>query len=199
MAAVKVWANRLLGLMFCPFALLLVAPFVQFTKGSLAVDAVLLVAADALMLRMIFHGVPYIGPRVAGAARELVELHVPNRLAHAVVRAGVPKVYEQENAPRGQRTVATPGRAAHQDRGVLFAAYGVTQHQRSPRLTTTSAVANATREAGRSAQIAQARRDARAAVQTQQPDSPPQAPNTRGEGSSGRAANPRPTPDRSHP
>lgn len=64
-SAVKTWAMRLLGLMFAPFALLLISPFVEFAKGSLVVDAVLLVAADALMLRMIFHGVPYFGPKVA--------------------------------------------------------------------------------------------------------------------------------------
>ncbi|MCA1219274.1 energy-coupling factor transporter transmembrane protein EcfT [Streptomyces sp. 8L] len=163
-SAVRAWGQRLLGVMFCPFALLLVSPFVQFAKGSLVVDSVLLVAADALMLRMIFHGIPYIGPRVAGAARELVERHTTNRLGHMVVRAGVPTVYEQENSPRGYRTVQTPGRAVHQDRGVLFAAYGIRQRERSPRLTTASAITQATREAGRSAQISQARRDARAAA-----------------------------------
>ncbi|MCA1223173.1 hypothetical protein [Streptomyces sp. 8L] len=163
-SALRAWAQRLLGLMFCPFALLLVAPLVKAAQGALVGDAVLLVAADALMLRMIFHGVPYIGPRVAGAVRELVERHTTHPVGHAVVRAGVPRVYEQENAPRGHRTVETPGRAVHQDRGVLFAAYGIKQRERSPRLTTESAVANATREAGRSAQISQARREARAAA-----------------------------------
>ncbi|MCF3960467.1 hypothetical protein [Streptomyces fuscigenes] len=163
-SAVRAWAQRLLGLMFCPFALLLVAPFVKAAQGSLVVDAVLLVAADALMLRMIFHGVPYVGPRVAGAIRELVERHTTNPIGHAMVRAGVPKVYEQENSPRGHRTVETPGRAMHQDRGVLYAAYGVKQRERSPRLTTESAIANAQREAGRSAQISQARREAREAA-----------------------------------
>ncbi|MER5512762.1 hypothetical protein ABT052_47065, partial [Streptomyces sp. NPDC002766] len=89
-SAVKTWAMRLLGLMFAPFALLLVSPFVKLAQGSLVVDAVLLVAADALMLRMIFHGVPYFGPRVARAARSYVESKTPSPLAHAVVRAGVP-------------------------------------------------------------------------------------------------------------
>ncbi|GAA3753934.1 hypothetical protein [Streptomyces tremellae] len=175
-SGIKMWAQRLLGLMFCPFALLLIAPFAKMAHGSLVVDAVLLVAADALMLRMIFHGVPYIGPRVAGAARELVELHTTNRVGHAVMRAGVPSMYEMENAPRGHHTVATPGRALHQDSGVLFAAYGVKRHERAARLTTTSAVANATREAGRSAQISQARREARAAAGLPAPGRRPPAP-----------------------
>ena len=93
------------------------------------VDAVLLVAADALMLRMIFHGVPYFGPRIAGAARSLVEAGPTTRWRGPCVRAGAPDVYEQENVPRGPRTVDTPGRAMSQDRGVLFAAYGIEQGQ----------------------------------------------------------------------
>lgn len=97
--AVKTWAMRLLGLMFAPFALLLVAPFVALVKGSIVMDGVLLVAADVLMLRMIFHGVPYIGPRVAGAARTMVERHTTNPLARGIVRAGVPNVCEHENSP----------------------------------------------------------------------------------------------------
>ncbi|MEU3491207.1 hypothetical protein [Streptomyces massasporeus] len=163
-SAVRAWAGRLLGLMFAPFALLLVAPFVQFAKGSLVVDAVLLVAADALMLRMIFHGVPYIGPRVAGAARALVESRTDHPLARAVVRAGAPTVYERENLPRGPRTVDTPGRAASQDGGVLLGAYGLKPRQQPGRLTTMSAVAQTGHDAARRAQIIQARREAQAAV-----------------------------------
>ncbi|MFJ6558189.1 hypothetical protein ACIQNT_39120 [Streptomyces luteogriseus] len=166
-SAVRAWAGRLLGLMFAPFALLLVSPFVQFAKGSLVVDAVLLVAADVLMLRMIFHGVPYIGPRVAGAARALVESRTDHPLARAVVRAGAPTVYEQENLPRGPRTVDTPGRAASRDGGVLLAAYGLKQQQRPGHLTAASMVAKAHHEAPRRAQAAQARRDAWAAASQQ--------------------------------
>ncbi|MCX4581390.1 hypothetical protein OHB41_51520 [Streptomyces sp. NBC_01571] len=168
-SAVKAWAGKLLGLMFAPFALLLLSPFVAFAKGSLVVDAVLLVAADALMLRMIFHGVPYFGPKVARGARALVERRTDNRLARAVVRAGAPDVYERENAPRGLRTVDTPGRAVHQDRGVLFAAYGVTQRKREGQLTTASTIAQVNQRAARTAQITQARQQARAAVQRQAP------------------------------
>ncbi|GHA59181.1 hypothetical protein [Streptomyces purpurascens] len=184
MTAVKAWAQRLLGLMFAPFALLLVSPFVQLAKGSLVVDTVLLVAADALMLRMIFHGVPYFGPKVAGAARALVERNTTVPLARAAVRVGAPTVYEQENAPKVPRTVDTPGRAMSQDRGVLFAAYGLKPHQRSGRLTTESAVASATREEtdreARAGQIRQARRQARASVQPTAPaPSPTPAPTPR--------------------
>ncbi|MGW3698733.1 hypothetical protein ACWECR_38605 [Streptomyces sp. NPDC005056] len=163
-SAVRAWAMRLLGLMFAPFALLLVSPFVQMVKGSLVMDAVLLVAADALMLRMIFHGVPYVGPKFAGAARGFVESRTTNPLARAVVRAGSPDFYEQENQPRMPRTVDTPGRAAHQDRGVLFAAYGIKQKQRSSRLTTESAIDKTRREAPRNQQLVEARRAARAAA-----------------------------------
>jgi hypothetical protein len=163
-SAVRAWAGRLLGLMFAPFALLLISPFVSFAKGSLVVDAVLLVAADALMLRMIFHGVPYIGPRVAGAARALVESQTDHPLARAVVRYGAPTVYEQESIPRGPRTVDTPGRAASQDGGVLLAAYGLKQRQRPGQLTAMSVVARAQHEAPRRAQAAQARREAWAAA-----------------------------------
>ncbi|WP_331719061.1 hypothetical protein OG985_48770 (plasmid) [Streptomyces sp. NBC_00289] len=150
-SAVKTWAMRLLGLMFAPFALLLLSPFVELAKGSLVVDAVLLVAADALMLRMIFHGIPYFGPKVARGARALVERRTDNRLARAVVRAGAPDMYERENVPRAPRIVDTPGRAMSQDRGVLFAAYGVRPKERPGRLTTTSDVAKKTREASESA------------------------------------------------
>lgn len=165
--AVKVWAQRLLGLMFAPFALLLISPFMEFAKGSLVVDAVLLIAADVLMLRMIFHGVPYFGPRVAGAARAMVESRTSSPLARAIVRAGAPDFYEKENNPRGPRTVDTPGRAMSQDRGALFAAYGTNKPQRSGRLTTLSAVEKERREAsesaGRRAQISAVRQQYRPA------------------------------------
>ncbi|MFB9577394.1 hypothetical protein [Streptomyces yanii] len=163
-SAVRAWAMRLLGLMFAPFALLLVSPFVQMVKGSLVMDAVLLVAADALMLRMIFHGIPYFGPKITGAARGFVESRTTNPLARAVVRAGSPDFYEQENNPRMPRTVDTPGRAVHQDRGVLLAAYGIKQKQRSSRLTTESAIDKTRREAPRNQQLVEARRAARAAA-----------------------------------
>ncbi|MFF7183438.1 hypothetical protein [Streptomyces sp. NPDC008121] len=162
--ALKRWVQRLLGLLFAPFALLLVAPFVSLAKGVVAMDLVLLVAADAIMLRMIFHGVPYFGPRLAGAARTLVERHTTNPVAHTVMRAGAPTVYEQENTPRDPRTVSTPGRAMSQDGGVLLGAYGVRQRERPGRLTTESAVAKVRRDTVRTAQLSQARREARAAA-----------------------------------
>ncbi|MEU0670905.1 hypothetical protein ABZ508_34375 [Streptomyces lavendulocolor] len=189
MTAVKAWAQRLLGLMFAPFALLIVAPFVKGFGGALVMDAVLLIGADVLMLRMIFHGVPYIGPRVAGAARTLVESRTDHPVARAAVRVGAPTVYERENAPRTPRTVDTPGRAAHQDRGVLLAAYGIKAPERPGRLTTASAVSKAAREEGdradRTAQVAQARRQARTAAQ-------PSGPSAAGPAS--RPPGPRPTP-----
>ncbi|MEU0852514.1 hypothetical protein ABZ387_31800 [Streptomyces flaveolus] len=159
-SAVRAWVMRLLGLMFAPFALLLLSPFVQFAKGSLVVDAVLLIAADVLMLRMIFHGVPYFGPRVARGARAFVERRTENPIARAVVRAGAPDVYEQETTPRGPRTVATPRRAMSQDGGVLLASYGVKRQERAGRLTTESAVAKARHDAARNAQIRAARQQA---------------------------------------
>lgn len=159
-SAVMAWARRLLGLMFAPMVLLLVSPFVKLTEGALVMDAVLLVAADALMLRMIFHGVPYFGPRVARAARTAVERRTDSPLARAVVRAGAPDVYEQETTPRGPRTVDTPSRAMARDRGVLFAAYGIKQQGRPARLTTASASQKAARDAVRTAQIRQARQQA---------------------------------------
>ncbi|MFE7779289.1 hypothetical protein ACFU5O_36595 [Streptomyces sp. NPDC057445] len=163
MTAVKTWAMRLLGLMFAPFALLLVSPFVKGFGGSLVMDAVLLVAADALMLRMIFHGIPYFGPRVARAARSMVESHTSNPFARAAVKAGVPDFHEQENTPRSPRVVATPGRAMAQDGDVLFAAYGVKQRRRPGRLTTESAIAQTQTDAERQARVMAARREARAA------------------------------------
>ncbi|MEU9663510.1 hypothetical protein [Streptomyces chartreusis] len=198
-SAVKAWAQRLLGLIFAPFALLLISPFVALAHGSLVLDAVLLVAADVLMLRMIFHGVPYFGPRVASAARAMVESRTSSPLARAVVRAGAPDYYEKENNPRGPRTVDTPGRAMSQDRGVLFAAYGVNKPQRSGRLTTESAVARERREASESA-------DRRAQLSTvRQQYRPPRAPAAPRSGRSanppaptpgtgGQAANPQPSP-----
>ncbi|MEU6102782.1 hypothetical protein [Streptomyces flaveolus] len=159
-SAVWAWAQRLLGLMFAPLALLLLSPFVALTEGALVMDAVLLVVADALMLRMISHGVPYFGPRVARGARAFVERRTDNPLARAVVRAGAPDVYEQETTPRGPRTVATPRRAMSQDGGVLLASYGVKRQERTGRLTTESAVAKARHDAARNAQIRAARQQA---------------------------------------
>ncbi|MFE0790412.1 hypothetical protein [Streptomyces mutabilis] len=175
-SAVKAWAQRLLGLMFAPFALLIVAPFVQFTKGALVMDALLLVAADVLMLRMIFHGVPYFGPRVAGAARSLVESKLGGPLPRAVMRAGAPDVYEQETVPRGHRTVDTPRRAMTQDGGVLAAAYGIKRPERPARLTTASASDKIVRDRARTAQLSEVRRQVRSAGQSPAPRNP-QAPN----------------------
>ncbi|MCB5181502.1 hypothetical protein [Streptomyces antimicrobicus] len=170
--AVRRWAMRLLGVMFAPFALLLISPFVKGFGGALVMDAVLLVVADVLMLRMIFHGIPYVGPRVAGAARTLVERQTTNPVVRGVVRAGVPDVYEQENTPRGPRTVDTPGRAMSQDGGVLLAAYGVKRPSRPGRLTTASAMARVAHDAERTEQIRQARGQARAAMRPASPNSP---------------------------
>ncbi|MGW4752889.1 hypothetical protein [Streptomyces chartreusis] len=196
-SAVKAWAQRLLGLMFAPFALLLISPFVEFAHGSLVLDAVLLIAADVLMLRMIFHGVPYFGPRVASAARAMVESRTSSPLARAVVRAGAPDYYEKENNPRGPRTVDTPGRAMSQDRGILFAAYGMNKPQRSGRLTTASAVEkerhDASESAARRAQLRVVReqyrpaRPAAAAGAGGAANTPAPRPEPRG-----RAANPQP-------
>ncbi|MFE6692134.1 hypothetical protein ACFVFQ_37440 [Streptomyces sp. NPDC057743] len=163
--AVQRWAQRLLGLMFAPMALLLVAPFVKLVQGSLVMDAVLLVAADAVMLRMIFHGVPYIGPRLAGAARSMVESRTTNPLARAAIRASVPDFHEQENSPRGPLLVPTPGRAMAQDGDVLFASYGGRPRPRPGRLTTESAMAQINNDGQRSQRLMAARRQARAANQ----------------------------------
>ncbi|MEU2681316.1 hypothetical protein ABZ638_31015 [Streptomyces sp. NPDC007107] len=164
--AVRAWLNRLLGLLFTPMVLLLVTPFIPLTKGSLVLDTVLLLAACGLMLRMIFHGVPYVGPRIAGAARKVVESRTTNPVARAILRAGVPDVYEQENGPRGVRTVPTPGRAVHQDRGVLYAAYGVPHRPRPGRLTTASTIKQVNEGAERHARLTEARRQARTANQS---------------------------------
>ncbi|MET9366102.1 hypothetical protein ABZX93_35100 [Streptomyces sp. NPDC006632] len=178
-SAVQKWAMRLLGLMFAPFALLAAAPFVQLVQGSLVMDGVLLVAVDVIMLRMVLHGVPWIGPRVAGATRAYVERQTSNPLVHAAVRAGVPDMAEQESVPRGPRIVPTPGRAMSQDARTLARAFGVSQPSRPGRLTTESAVAQTRRDAARSAAILAARRQARAAAQPAQPSNPaPPRPRT---------------------
>ncbi|MFI6006912.1 hypothetical protein ACIA98_42415 [Streptomyces sp. NPDC051366] len=180
MSAVKTWGLRLLGLMFAPFALILVTPFVALVQGSLVMDAVLLVIADVIMLRMIFHGVPYFGPKIARATRRLVENRTTNPLALAVVRAGSPNYYEHENVPRGPRTLPTAGRAVSQDRGVLLAAYGLKPKPRPAQLTAESAVDKVQREAPRAQHLIEARRQARAAAaQT----------NTPGPAGTGRPAN----------
>ncbi|MFJ9810724.1 hypothetical protein ACIRTB_21105 [Streptomyces sp. NPDC101158] len=159
--AVKRWAQRLIGIMLAPFALLIVTPFIGLVKGTVVMDTVLLVAADALMLRMIFHGIPYFGPRIARAARAVVESATPSPMARAVMRAGAPDVYEREDVPRGPRTVDTPGRSIVQDRGVLLAAYGVRQQARPGRLTADSAADQVRRGAARAEQLRQARRESR--------------------------------------
>lgn len=165
-SAVKAWAGKLLGLMFAPFALLLLTPFVALAKGSLVVDGMLLVAADVLMLRMIFHGVPYVGPKLARGARSFVENRTDNRLAHAVVRAGAPEVYERENAPARLRTIDTPGRSIHQDRGVLLASYGITQRRREGQLTTASTITQVRERADRTAALTRERQRIRDAGRT---------------------------------
>ncbi|MFC8013286.1 hypothetical protein [Streptomyces cinereoruber] len=161
MEAVKRWVQRLLGLLLAPFAMLLLLPFVPLVKGQLAMDVVLLVAADVLMLRMIVHGVPWIGPRVGRAARAMVERQTDNRVVRGVMRAGVPDMYEQENVPRGPRTVDTPGRSLDRDRSVVLAAYGI-RHQPQPgRLTVESTVDRIHADRERTAKLTEARREAR--------------------------------------
>lgn len=185
-SAVKVWAQRLLGLIFAPFALILVSPFVALVKGSLVMDGVLLLGADALMLRMIWHGVPWFGPRIAGAVRGAVESRTTNPVARAVVRAGAPSFYENENVPRGPRTVDTPGRSASRDRAALAGAYGIRAKAPAPRLTTDSAIDKARREAPRNQRLVEERQRARAAAATPNPN-----PRT---GGGGRPSGPGPTP-----
>ncbi|MEV0324587.1 hypothetical protein ACIBKX_40345 [Streptomyces sp. NPDC050658] len=160
--AIQRWAQRLLGLMFAPFALLFAGVFTPVVEGSLVMDAVLLVAADVLMLRMIFHGLPYFGPRMARAARSMVENRVNNPLVQRAVRAGVPDFYEQENTPRGPRTVMTPGRAMAQDGDALASAYGLKVRKRPGRMTTDSVVAQAQVDGKRQERVMRARREARA-------------------------------------
>ncbi|MFJ4888256.1 hypothetical protein [Streptomyces sp. NPDC088731] len=169
MSAVQAWAQRLLGLMFAPFALLLVSPFVSMARGSLVMDTVLLVAADVLMLRMVFHGVPYFGPKVAGLARSMVESRTNNRIVRGVMRAGSPDVWEQESTPRQPRMVPTPTRAMGQDSNVLAAAYGLAGRSRPGRMTTASAIAQTQHDAERRALIMNARRAARDAHNPRRP------------------------------
>ncbi|GAA3154686.1 hypothetical protein GCM10010449_84700 [Streptomyces rectiviolaceus] len=148
-------------------------------------DAVLLVGVDVLMLRMVFHGVPYFGPRLARAARSMVENRTTNPVARAVVRAGAPTAREQENVPRGPRTVPTPGRAMTQDRDVLFAAYGLRTRQRPGRLTTDSAIAQTQQDAQRRARLTAARRQAHAANPRPAPAAPNPTPPAPGPGAGG--------------
>ncbi len=177
-SAVWRWANRLLGLIFAPFALLILTPFVSLAKGNLVLDGALLVAADVLMLRMITHGVPYIGPRVARMARAMVEDRTDSLAVRGLMRAGVPDFYEEENTPRERRTIPTPGRAISRDKDVLYAAYGVSRPSRPGRPTTDSAVskAQAPKDADRYTRITharqQARQQARAAAAPQSPTAP---------------------------
>ncbi|MEV6726992.1 hypothetical protein AB0M94_39490 [Streptomyces xanthochromogenes] len=173
MTGVKRWAHRLLGLMFCPFVLLAVSPLVHFVDGALVGDSALLVGVDVLMLRMVFHGIPYVGPRMAGAAQRYVEGRTDNRMVRGLVRAGVPAFEEQENTPRGPRLVPTPARAMTGDGRALLGAYGLRQAPRPGRLTTESAIAQTRRDAARSAQIIAARRQARAAAQPPAPNPSP--------------------------
>ncbi|MGW8558137.1 hypothetical protein [Streptomyces tubercidicus] len=177
--AVQKWGQRLLGLMFAPMALLLVAPFVKLVQGSLVMDSLLLIAADALMLRMIFHGVPYLGPRLARAARSMVESRTTHPLARAAVRVGAPNFHEQENSPRGPRLVSTPGRGMAQDADVLFAAYGGRPRPRPGRLTTPSAISQINTDSERSTRLMAARRQARAANQPPTGRNPAPAPQSR--------------------
>ncbi|MFF0509163.1 hypothetical protein ACFYUH_37035 [Streptomyces fimicarius] len=197
-SAVLLWANRLLGLIFSPFVLLLITPFTQLTNKSLVLDTVLLLVADALMLRMIVHGVPYVGPRIAMAARGAVERRTENPFALAVVRAGAPTMYEQENGPRNHQVVPTPGRAVHQDRNTLLGAYGVKHKERPGRLTTASTIAQVQEGAERTAQIAQARRQARTttggAPRTPGPATTPAAPSRPAGSAPARPAGGSPTP-----
>ncbi|MBK5993356.1 hypothetical protein JHN53_17240 [Streptomyces sp. MBT58] len=159
--AVLLWMNRLLGLICTPFILLIVTPATELTGGSLVLDVVLLLGADLLMLRMVWVGVPYVGPRIAMAARGAVERRTDSPIARAVMRVGVPTVYEQENGLRNHRVVPTPGRAVHQDSNTLLGAYGIKRPERPGRLTTASTIAQVQEGAERTAAIAQARRQAR--------------------------------------
>ncbi|MFJ2876563.1 hypothetical protein [Streptomyces sp. NPDC087298] len=169
MSAVQAWAQRLLGLMFAPFALLLVAPFVSMARGSLVLDTVLLVAADVLMLRMVFHGVPYFGPKVAGLARSMVESRTDNRVVRGIMKAGSPDVWEQESIPRQPRMVPTPKRAMGQDSNALAAAYGLKARTQPGRMTTASAIAQVEHDAERRTLIMDARRAARTAHNPRRP------------------------------
>ncbi|MZE55036.1 hypothetical protein GTY86_27915, partial [Streptomyces sp. SID5770] len=163
MQAVKMWTQRLFGLLFAPMVMLLLTPISAVLEGELVMDIVLLVAADLLMLRMIMHGVPWVGPRIARATRAMVERQTDNRVVRAVVRAGVPDMYEQETSPRGPRVYDTPGRALSRDGSVVLAAYGIPQRPHPGRLTTESAAKKITADTERTAHLTAARRAARAA------------------------------------
>ncbi|MFJ4717469.1 hypothetical protein, partial [Streptomyces sp. NPDC088785] len=156
--AVQKWSQRLMGLMFAPLILILTSPFVVAFKGSLVMDSVLLIAADLLMIRIIFHGIPYVGPRMARAARSMVESRTDNRYIRGMARAAAPDFHEQENSPRGPRLVATPGRAVAQDADTLMGAFGVRTRPRPGRLTTASAINQITHDQERTQQLAAARR-----------------------------------------
>lgn len=203
--AAKKWAGRLLGMIFSPMILILVAPIVPIVQGSLVMDAVLLFLADALMLRMIWHGIPYVGPRLAGAVRGAVESRTTNPVARAVVRAGSPTTYEEESLPRQPRTVPTPGRAASQDRATLLGSYGIRPKQRAGRLTTDSAIDKAQREAPRNQRLLEERRAARAASATTGPRTsgggrpPGPAPAGPGPGPAAGGRSPRPAPNPAPP
>lgn len=190
-SAVKVWFQRLLGLMFAPFALLVLTPFVSLAKGSLLLHTILFLAADLLMLRMIVHGVPYVGPRVAGFARTVVYRKTDNEAIRRVVRLGAPEYYERENAPRGLNTVDTPGRAVGKDKNVLFGAFGARSTERPGRMTTDSVIAQTQQDADRTARLAQARRQARSAQS--------QATGARGPASGVRPRTPGPRPPATAP
>ncbi|MCX4784574.1 hypothetical protein [Streptomyces sp. NBC_01264] len=170
--AVKAWVRVLLGLIFAPFAMILITPLVAGFQGALIADAVLLCLADVIMLRMIFHGIPYFGPRIGHAVRDAVEQNTSNRVARAVVKAGVPTFYENENTPRQPRTVDTPGRAASQHGALLAGAFGIRAKQPHGQLTTRSAIDKAEREAPRRQQVTEARRQAHLAAAAANPRPP---------------------------
>ncbi|WP_411093584.1 hypothetical protein [Streptomyces sp. 049-1] len=161
MTGVKVWVSRLGGLIFAPFALVLVAPLVPLVRGSLVMDMFLLLLADALMIRWIFTGIPWFGPRLAGAARSFVEQRTDVPVLRAAARFAAPDYYEEESVRRQPRTVPTPGRAITQDASALLGAYGVRHRVRAGQLTIPSAIDKAERDAPRQARLMQARRQAR--------------------------------------
>ncbi|MEU6664268.1 hypothetical protein [Streptomyces sp. NPDC046821] len=195
--AVQAWAQRLLGIIFAPLILLMASPFVAAFKGSLIMDAVILAAADFLMLRMIFHGIPYFGPRMARGARRMVENHTPSPMLHMAARAAVPDFHEQENAPRGPRHVSTPGRAIAKDSDVLFASYGLKRRPRPGRLTTDSVISQINTDSARTQQLTAARRQARASqlggpsrTPTTSPTPTPSSPTSSRSGGAGGQATP---------
>ncbi|MFI5987387.1 hypothetical protein ACIBEA_41790 [Streptomyces sp. NPDC051555] len=166
---VRLWVVRLLGLLFAPLMLVLVVPLVSVVKGSLVLDAVLLLVADLAMLRMITHGVPYLGPRIAGVVRKEVESRTPSPLVRGAVRLGAPLYDEYESTPRGPRAVDTPGRGVSQDGGVVLGSYGIRRQSRPGRLTTASAADRVRRDAPRTERLAETRRRARADAQAANP------------------------------